>query len=91
MLAYIQSLALLIAQRTAGRSVLTHTPPSQPFASTSRDLRGHNAGDLVDTMVEHRLVIEKVKTLETRVKYQIDKLVRVADQAANSTTAVADG
>ena len=35
---------------------------------------------MVDHMVEDRLVLEKIKVLEGRMKYQIDKLVRVATE-----------
>ena len=31
-------------------------------------------------MVEARVVLEKIKVLEGRMKYQIDKLVRVAEE-----------
>jgi U3 small nucleolar ribonucleoprotein protein LCP5 len=35
---------------------------------------------MVDHMVEDRLVLEKIKVLEGRMKYQIDKLVRVVTE-----------
>lgn len=35
---------------------------------------------MVDHMVEDRLVLEKIKVLESRMKYQIDKLVRAATE-----------
>ncbi|KAF8127661.1 hypothetical protein EV363DRAFT_1344119 [Boletus edulis] len=30
-------------------------------------------------MIEGRVVLEKIKVLESRIKYQIEKLVRIAD------------
>lgn len=35
-------------------------------------------------MVEGRLVLEKVKILEERLRYQIDKLVRLAKEDQNA-------
>ena len=80
MLSYLQSATLLIAHRGLGHSLADHSPPSVPFASSSRSARGDRAGDLVDHMVENRLVLEKIKVLEGRMKYQIEKLVRVATE-----------
>jgi U3 small nucleolar ribonucleoprotein protein LCP5 len=80
MLSYLQSATLLIAHRRLGHSLVDHSPPSVPFASSSRPARGGHAGDLVDRMVENRLVLEKIKVLEGRMKYQIEKLVRVATE-----------
>ncbi len=91
MLAYIQSLALLISHRVSGRSLLASTRPQQPFGSADREMRGTDAGDLVDALVEYRLVMEKSKTLETRMKYQIDKLVRLAEEGSKSSAVTADG
>ena len=78
MLSYLQSATLLIARRGLGHSLADRHPPGAPFASSSRPTRGDQAGDLVDHMVEDRLVLEKIKVLEGRMRYQIEKLVRVA-------------
>ena len=80
MLSYLQSATLLIAHRGLGHSLVDRSPPNTPFASPSRPARGDQAGDLVDHMVEDRLVLEKVKVLEGRMKYQIEKLVGVATE-----------
>lgn len=56
-----------------------------------RDARGSCAGDLVDSMVEGRIVLEKIKALEGRMRYQIEKLVRVAEEAPSSNQNVIDG
>lgn len=87
MLSYLQAATLLIAHRGLGRSLVDRSPPNAPFASSSRPSRGDQAGDLVDHLVEGRLVLEKIKVLEVRMKYQIEKLVRLAaeKQATQNT------
>lgn len=80
MLLYLQAATLLVAHRGLGHSLIDRSPPNVPFASSSRPPRGDHAGDVVDQMVEGRLVLEKIKALEGRMKYQIDKLVRVATE-----------
>jgi len=87
MLSYLQAATLLIAHRAVGHSLADRSPPDLSFSSSSRPARGDQAGDLVDHMVEDRLVLEKIKVLEGRMKYQIEKLVRVGTekQTAQST------
>lgn len=80
MLSYLQAATLLIAHRGLGHSLADRSRPNTPFASSSRHIRGNQAGDLVDHMVEDRLTLEKVKVLEGRMKYQIEKLVRVSTE-----------
>ncbi|KAI0373283.1 hypothetical protein BV20DRAFT_1034038 [Pilatotrama ljubarskyi] len=80
MLSYLQSLSLITARRTIGHSLADRTPPSAPFSAKDRPARGAGAGDRVDATVEARVVLEKVKVLEGRMKYQIDKLVRIAEE-----------
>ncbi|KAG9001741.1 hypothetical protein FRB94_004561 [Tulasnella sp. JGI-2019a] len=84
LLSYLQSLTLLSAHRILGHTLVDRTSPSQPFSSTSRDARGSDAGDLVDSLVEGRTILEKAKTLEGKMRYQIDKLVRMAKETPNS-------
>jgi U3 small nucleolar ribonucleoprotein protein LCP5 len=91
MLSYIHSLALLSSHRVLGHSLLDRAPPSQSFGTMDRSARGCDAGDLVDTMVENRIVLEKAKALEVRMKYQIDKLVRLAQDAPQDEGDVIDG
>lgn len=80
MLSYLQAATLLIANRGLGHPLVDRSPPNAPFASSSRPSRGDQAGDLVDHLVEGRLVLEKTKILEARMKYQIEKLVRLATE-----------
>lgn len=90
MLSYLQSATLLMSHRALGHSLTERAPPTPGFASAERSARGSSAGDLVDRMVEGRLVLEKIKVLEHRMKYQIEKLVRVSTDP-QSTKNVIDG
>ncbi|KDN51782.1 hypothetical protein RSAG8_00330, partial [Rhizoctonia solani AG-8 WAC10335] len=90
MLSYIHSLALLPSHRVLGHSLLDRAPPSDPFGALDRPARGSDAGDLVDTMVEDRIILEKTKALEARMKYQIDKLVRLAQDSPQDEGDVID-
>ena len=71
-----------------GDTLENRTPVSLPFSTAKRDARGSGVGDLVDSMIEGRVVLEKIKVLESRIRYQIEKLVRIADDASKN---VADG
>lgn len=88
MLSYLQAATLLIAHRGLGHSLNHRSPPNVTFASSSRPARGDNAGDIIDYMVEDRLVLEKIKVLEGRMKYQIEKLVRVATEEQASQNSI---
>ncbi|KZT01065.1 uncharacterized protein LAESUDRAFT_664706 [Laetiporus sulphureus 93-53] len=85
MLSYLQSLVLVCSRRAAGHALTERSPPSQSFSAPDRPARGPGAGDRVDSMIEARVVLEKVKVLEGRMKYQIDKLVRVAEEAPSAS------
>lgn len=77
MLGYIHALALLSAHRVLGHSLSARSPPAS-FQDPDRGSRGGEAGDLVDYLIEKRLVLEKSKALEARMQYQVEKLVRSA-------------
>jgi len=81
---YLQSLVLLVARRAAGDTLENRSPVSLPFSAAERDARGSGVGDLADSMIEGRIVLEKTKVLESRIRYQIEKLVRIADDASKS-------
>ena len=85
LLSYIQSLSLLTAHRVLGHSLTSRSRQLQPFTASSRGARGSAAGDLVDTLVEDRIILEKVKQLESKMRYQIEKLIRIAEEDAAST------
>ena len=74
----MQSLALLHSHRVLGHSLTIRSPPPEPFNSGERGRRGTDAGDFVDSMVEGRVVLEKIKLLEGKMRYQIEKLVQLA-------------
>jgi U3 small nucleolar ribonucleoprotein protein LCP5 len=78
MLSYLHSLTLLSAQRVSGNSLKKRTPPTASFLDAAREARGADAGDLVDSLIEGRVVLEKSKGLEARMQYQIEKLMRSA-------------
>ncbi|KAI6007841.1 hypothetical protein EDC04DRAFT_2871657 [Pisolithus marmoratus] len=86
MLSYMQSLVLLCARRAIGDSMEDRTPPSDPFSTTDRDSRGSGIGDLIDSMIEGRVVLEKIRVMESRMRYQIEKLVRIADESSKAVT-----
>jgi U3 small nucleolar ribonucleoprotein protein LCP5 len=77
---YLQSLLLVASRRTIGHSLLERSPPSEAFSDPERGIRGHAAGDLVDSMIENRVVLDKIKVLEGRMRYQIEKLVKLSQE-----------
>ncbi|KAI0261052.1 hypothetical protein BC834DRAFT_897811 [Gloeopeniophorella convolvens] len=88
LLSYMQSLVLLHSHRVLGHTLAARSPPSEPFNSTKRSRRGTDAGDLVDSMIEDRIVLEKIKILESKMRYQIEKLVRLAAEEPSDEKAV---
>ncbi|KZT28672.1 hypothetical protein NEOLEDRAFT_1128838 [Neolentinus lepideus HHB14362 ss-1] len=87
---YLQDLTLVSAHRTLGHSLDESSPPVKPFGSTEREARGPAAGDLIDSMIEGRVVLEKIKILEGRMRYQIEKLARVAEEAPTDANLLND-
>ncbi|KDR81501.1 hypothetical protein GALMADRAFT_221364 [Galerina marginata CBS 339.88] len=79
LVSYLQSLVLVTAQRVLGNTLTTHSPPDQHFSTKDRDLRGNHLGDLLDSMIENRIVLDKTEVLESKMRYQITKLVRITD------------
>ncbi|KAJ3741689.1 hypothetical protein DFH05DRAFT_241308 [Lentinula detonsa] len=80
LVSYLQSLLLVSTRRALGHPLSKRDPPSEPFSSLKRSARGAGSGDLVDQMIEGRVVLEKVKALEGRMRYQIEKLIKAAQQ-----------
>lgn len=80
MISYIHTVTLLSAQRVLGRSLDSRSLPHQPFGDRDREVRGHEGGDLVDSLSEGRVILDKVKALELRMRYQIEKLMRLAEE-----------
>ncbi|KAJ7491268.1 hypothetical protein FB451DRAFT_636521 [Mycena latifolia] len=90
LISYLQSLLLLSSHRAIGHTLTERSPPSQPFSHLDREARGADTGDLVDSMIETRVVLEKVKALESRMRYQIEKLVRTAQEPEKAEGAAID-
>lgn len=70
-------MTLLSTYRLLGHRLHTRTRPEELFSDPQRKRRGHDAGDLVDVLLEDRIVLEKMKQLESKMRYQIQKLVRL--------------
>ncbi|KAJ7243400.1 hypothetical protein B0H12DRAFT_1023091 [Mycena haematopus] len=90
LLSYMQSLVLLSAHRALGHTISERSPPTQPFSDPQQSARGADAGDLVDSLVAGRVVLEKVRMLEGRMRYQIEKLVRAAQAPESAPNAAVD-
>lgn len=90
LLSYLNSLVLISARRVAGHSLSGRFLSMKNFSDLKRSSRGNGAGDLVDSMVEGRIILEKVRTLETRMRYQIEKLVRVAEISGHTSNPIDD-
>lgn len=76
LLSYIHSLTLLSSYRLLGHSLSARTRPDEAFTESKRNARGSDAGDLVDVLLEDRIILEKLKQLESKMHYQIQKLVQ---------------
>src|SRR6266545_813823 len=87
-MSYLRSLVLIFARRLFGDSLTERSPPSLPFSSRDRGRRGNGAGDLVDSLIEGRLVLEKIEALDNKMRYQIEKLVRMANEPAQKADAL---
>lgn len=87
-ISYLRSLVLVSSRRLLGHSLLERSPPKLPFSAQNRDRRGSRAGDLVDAMIEGRIVLEKIDALESKMRYQIEKLIRLADEPAQGTDVI---
>jgi len=90
MLSYIHAVTLLSAQRVLGRSLDSRSRPHQSFGDRDREDRGHEGGDLVDSLSEGRVILDKVKALELRMRYQIEKLMRLAEEPG-ATSKIVEG
>lgn len=75
---------LLSARRATGHFLHTRTRFELLFSASERPCRNNGLGDLVDAMVEGRVVLEKIRVLEMKMRYQIEKLIRVAEESQNT-------
>lgn len=86
LLSYLRSLVLVSSGRALGNDLNGRSAPTQLFSSKDRDARGSQMGDLVDSMIENRAVLEKINVLEGKMRYQIDKLIRTAEEPSTNLT-----
>ncbi len=70
MLDYLHHIVAVCISKISGRSL---------DSSSSSD--AHSPADLVQNLVKLRLMLEKLRPLENRLKYQMDKLLRAAADA----------
>jgi len=80
LISYLRSLVLVSSRRVLGDSLAERSAPSNLFSAKDREPRGNNGGDMVDSMVEGRVVLERIDALESKMRYQIEKLVRLAEE-----------
>ena len=86
LLSYLRSLVLVSSGRALGNDLNGRSAPAQRFSREDRDARGSQMGDLVDSMIENRTVLEKIHVLEAKMRYQIDKLIRNAEEPSTRLT-----
>jgi U3 small nucleolar ribonucleoprotein protein LCP5 len=86
LLSYLRSLVLVSSGRALGNTLNGRSAPTQPFSKKDRDARGNQMGDLIDSMIENRAVLEKINVLESKMRYQIDKLMRIAEEPSTRLT-----
>ena len=86
LISYLRSLVLVSSGRALGIDLNGRSAPTQPFSTKDRDARGSQMGDLVDSMIENRAVLEKIHVLEGKMRYQIDKLIRIAEEPSANLT-----
>lgn len=86
LLSYLRSLVLVSSGRALGNDLNGRSAPTLPFSRKDRDARGSRMGDLVDSMIENRAVLEKIHVLEAKMRYQIDKLIRIAEEPSTRLT-----
>ncbi|KAG6814298.1 hypothetical protein H0H92_013423 [Tricholoma furcatifolium] len=88
LLSYLNSLVLMSSRRAIGHPLNARSQPDSPFSAQERPCRGSGVGDLVDSVIEGRVALEKIRTLEIRMRYQIEKLVRIAEKPEQSNDLV---
>ncbi|KAF9456517.1 hypothetical protein BDZ94DRAFT_1275396 [Collybia nuda] len=89
-LSYLHFLVLLSTRRTLGDPLDVRSPSLEAFSTQNRTPRGSYLGDVVDHLIEGRIILEKSKLLETRMRYQIEKLIRVADEPGEALGVIDD-
>ncbi|KAF9053207.1 hypothetical protein BJ165DRAFT_1446274 [Panaeolus papilionaceus] len=90
LLSYIRSLVLISSRRILGDSLTDRSAPIQPFSTADRDARGAKLGDVVDSTIENRILLEKLEVLQSKMRYQIEKLLKAASEPTQSADVVED-
>lgn len=73
LLSYMHNMVLLLLQRLHGRSLVEGDYATESGNSVRKNL--------VERLIQERIMLEKMKPLEVRLRYQIDKLVKKAETA----------
>ena len=81
MLEYMHNFIILTLTRLYGQSISNANEASEDSANPSK---------LVETLVKDRIILEKIRPLEAKLKYQVDKLVKKAQQQPGSDSASTD-
>ncbi|GAA6064236.1 hypothetical protein JCM10212_006365 [Sporobolomyces blumeae] len=81
-LTYPSGISLLSLKNHLLLSYLHHLVALFALRLSSTSLTSTEGGQVVGALVKLRVVLEKVAPLEQKLKYQVEKLVRKADQAA---------
>jgi len=81
-LTYPSGISLLSLKNHLLLSYLHHLVALFTLKLSSTSLTSTEGGQVVASLVKLRVVLEKVAPLEQKLKYQVEKLVRKADQAA---------
>ncbi|ORY90754.1 hypothetical protein BCR35DRAFT_274744 [Leucosporidium creatinivorum] len=81
-LTYPTGISLLSLKNQLLLSYLHHLLAFFQLKLTSQSLTSTEGQEVVASLVKLRVVLEKISPLEGKLKYQIEKLVRKADQAA---------
>ncbi|GAA5957221.1 hypothetical protein JCM3765_000395 [Sporobolomyces pararoseus] len=82
-LSYPSGISLLSLKNHLLLSYLHHLVSLFSLKLSSTSLTSTEGSQVVGTLVKLRVVLEKVAPLEQKLKYQVEKLVRKADQAAD--------
>ncbi|GAA5876824.1 hypothetical protein JCM1840_002056 [Sporobolomyces johnsonii] len=82
-LSYPSGISLLSLKNHLLLSYLHHLVALFSLKLSSRSLTSPEGTQIVAALVKLRVVLEKVAPLELKLKYQVEKLVRKADQAAD--------
>ena len=73
LLSYMHNMTLLLLERLHGRSLVEGDSTTEDGNTVRKAL--------VERLIQERIMLEKIKPLEVRLRYQVDKLVKKAENA----------